>query len=116
MNRITTSGELTDGKDFTVVVTRRHVVVRVQQRVCISHPRAWFDTDEAYALMGSLAIALRGPQPESDIQACLPAEETPCPKTEDGYAQKCADAAHPPSQADVNDSTCPSTTGFATAG
>lgn len=78
MNRITTSGTLPGGKDFTSVVTRGHIVVRIADRILLSHNRRfpWFTVEEARGLLESMTIALEpspeerllhAPQPESDI-------------------------------------------------
>lgn len=66
MNRITTAGVLPGGPEFVAVVTPQHIVIRAGDKVCAAHNR-WFDVDEARGLLQSLAIALRDPQPESDI-------------------------------------------------
>lgn len=54
-SRITSTLDLSGGKDATTVVTRDHILVRVGDRACFTH-RRWFDRAEAAEMIRSLQI------------------------------------------------------------
>lgn len=55
MKRITSDLELNSGQKATAVVTLDHILVRVDDRACMSH-RRWFDRTEAAAMIQSLQL------------------------------------------------------------
>ncbi len=57
--RITSTLDLSDGKDATTVVTRDHILVRVGGRACFAHHR-WFDRTEAVKMIQSLQVFVDG--------------------------------------------------------
>lgn len=59
MKRIITSAELNSGQHATIVVTKSHILVRIDERACLAH-RRWFDRTEAAELAHTLAVFASG--------------------------------------------------------